>query len=680
MIKRCKKLIPIFLVSLLLLSACSNDLENQDPVPPQTSNNAPSNEETAKDIQVLGVKHDAFTTQALVLEDGRLVTYDANLVENTLTLAEATDTSSEGTSMTHPIDGYLSGSIQWHHEDNKLSVVFLDPDSSKHLDLWGFELEDDQTVWHLNVSDDFTKIHYQLLGSQGLASFVHHLDINITDQIDADNYGIIFSKEGQVGHVYHEEGMLFTINWLKADAQNDMTGDDVLYDVVIDNGIVMDPETNTMKFGYNIGIIDDKIKVITKAPLLGEQTIDATGLIVSPGFIDMLSFNLNSTSDVYKVMDGVTTALSMHGCTEDFAGFFRQYERNPVHINYGGAIFAIRLRFELGLGGSGRPTDAQIDHMAERVRQEINAGGLALAFSPEYYPGTISEEISRMMSVAAEYNIPTHFHSRYSAVQGEFTGIDGVHEVLDYGRNLNAKVHFMHLHSTGGTAMMDEALEAIHQARSEGVKVSFDIYPYDFWMSSIQMARFSPGWQERYDISYNDLQMAGTSERLTEETFNYYRSVGGLCAAFAMNEDEIIQALLEHDVMIGSDATISSVNKLNSHPRGAGSFSKIIGRYVRDENHFTLMEGLRKMTINSVLHLEDISQDMALRGRLQEDKIADITLFDYWEIIDRATIENPAITSEGIKYVLVSGNIVVEDGVLNNTKRHGKPIKSDYAR
>jgi N-acyl-D-aspartate/D-glutamate deacylase len=454
--------------------------------------------------------------------------------------------------------------------------------------------------------------------------------------------------------------------------------DSTVYDKVIANGIVMDPDTNTYAFGYDIGIIGDEIRTITNVTLQGDEMIDATGLIVSPGFIDMLGFNLTTTVAKYKITDGVTTNLSLHGCTENFNGFFQYYESNPPYINYGGAIFAVKIRYERGLGANGTPTADDIRYMANRVREEIEAGGLVLSFSPEYYPGTTSDEIRAMMAVAAEYNIPTHFHARYSSITGEFTGIDGVKEVLGYAKELNTPVQFMHLHSTGGTGAMDEALALINEARDEGYDVTYDIYPYDSWASNIDWQRYRPGWQERYGITYEDLQMAGTTERLTEETFNYYRSVGGLCIAFAMDEDEMIQALSEPYAMVGSDGNIEREDAANNHFRGAGTFSRVLGKYVRANNAFSLMDGVRKMTINGARHLEPISEAMAKRGRLQIGCIADITIFDYRTILDQSTPEKPATPSIGIHYVLVSGQVSLDEQGVVTSQHAGQPIKSSF--
>jgi len=145
-----------------------------------------------------------------------------------------------------------------------------------------------------------------------------------------------------------------------------------------------------------------------------------------------------------------------------------------------------------------------------------------------------------------------------------------------------------------------------------------------------------------------------------------------------MDEGEMLQALSEPYAQVGSDSTINREDSPESHFRGAGSFSRILGKYVRDEDVFSLMDGIRKMTINGAKYLEDISEDMALRGRLQVGCYADITIFDYRTILDQSTAEVPATTSKGIEYVIVAGQIGLSEGELLTNVHAGQSIKSDY--
>ena len=597
---------------------------------------------------------------------------------------EVPDTGDEQEVISGEIIGYLSGRYGIiAYSDLRSDLVFYEGDSGAHLDLLSVEHTGDEVINSFYLANDFSAIYYEVRDRSGnfVKSAVHYLASNVTEIIAEDKTLSTIDKMGTI-LVFNKK---IVDNNLDLISVTSLKGPDLLeedtrvYDRVIANGIIMDPDTSTMKFGYDIGIVADKIVTISNNSLLGDEMIDATGLVVAPGFIDMLGFNLSQTVSKYKITDGVTTNLSLHGCTVNFEEFFRAYEnRAPQYVNFGGAVFAIKLRGEVGLGYHDAPSQAQIDQMAKRTREEIEAGAVAVAFSPEYYPGTSGEEIKAMMAVAAEYDVPIHFHARYSSIVGDDIGIRGVEEVIEYAREVGARVQFMHLHSTGGTGMMDEALQMINDARAEGVQVSFDIYPYDSWASRMNMQRFRAGWQERYGIDYGDLQIAGSGVWVTEENFASYKAQGALAIAYAMDEGEMLDALSQPYAQVGSDGNIEREDMANNHFRGAGTFSRILGKYVRDENVFSLMEGLRKMTINSARHLESVSEDMALRGRLQEGMIADITVFDYKTILDQSTPEKPATESIGIEYVLVSGQVGLRAGVLDTSVKAGVGIKSDF--
>lgn len=604
-------------------------------------------------------------------------------VSDVLPQVETSGVSSEPT-QGRDIGGYLNGRYEMlPYSEHRSDLVFHDGNSEAHLDLLSIEHTSGQAIHNVYLTDDFMSVYYEVTDLEGnfIQSVVHHLNTNVSDIIAEGDTLSVMDQMGMIVLLDKKivNNSLSVIETMTLTSEEVMKEDAVVYDRVIANGIVTDPASNTFKFGYDVGIIEDKIVKISNDTLEGEEILDATGFIVAPGFIDMLGFNLSTTVSKYKITDGVTTNLSLHGCTVNFKEFFRAYENSaPQYVNFGGAVFAIKLRGEVGLDYYGAPTQAQIDQMAKRTREEIEAGAVAVAFSPEYYPGTSAEEIKAIMAVAAEYDIPTHFHARYSSIVGEDIGIRGVEEVIGYARELGARVQFMHLHSTGGTGMMDEALQMINEARAEGVQVSFDIYPYDSWASRMNMQRFRTGWQERYGIDYGDLQIAGSGVWVTEENFASYKAQGALAIAYAMDEDEMLAALSEPYAQVGSDGNIEREDMANNHFRGAGTFSRILGKYVREENVFSLMEGLSKMTINSARHLESVSNDMALRGRLQEGMIADITVFDYKTILDQSTPEKPATESIGIEYVLVSGRVGLREGVLDTSVKAGVGIKSDY--
>jgi len=557
-------------------------------------------------------------------------------------------------------DGYIY--TKYNELDDVYYVIFSDSDFSYDMDI--ISLDKHKLV---DVSEDMEMVFY----NSGEEYYVKNIAENYVSKID--NESIIYKE------IYFGEklGKITVLNIFEYNNVLDLSDIEDMYDVVIENGIIFDPESETIKFGYNIGIENNIISKITTNDLNGKEIIDASGLVVAPGFIDMLSFNPNYIGAKYKIGDGVTTNLSMHGCSNDFNKFFSYYERNPILVNYGGAVFMYLVRLEAGMGRYTEPTQEQIEYIANRTREEIEAGGLGLAFSPEYYPGTTPDEIKASILVAKEYGLASHFHARYSSLVGEYTSIDSVIEILGYARELDAHMHFMHLHSTGATGCMEEALEMINEARDEGYNITFDIYPYDSWATNIGSARFDGDWQAKFGITYSDLQIAGTTDFVTEDNFQKLRDDQRIVVAYAMDDNEIIMALKEDYSMIGSDSIVESDPSFN-HFRASGAFSRFLGRYIRDLDIMPLMQGIRKTSYLAAKQLEDISEDMKVRGRIKEGTIADITIFDYKNIIDTSSAEIPASLSKGIEYVLVSGNIIKDRDKIYTDRKFGQPIANDF--
>ncbi len=187
-------------------------------------------------------------------------------------------------------------------------------------------------------------------------------------------------------------------------------------------------------------------------------------------------------------------------------------------------------------------------------------------------------------------------------------------------------------------------------------------------MTDLSSAIFNPGWQEHQGgISYGDLQWAATGERLTKETFERYRRQGGMVAIHSIPETAVKMAMADPSVMIASDGILEEGK---GHPRAAGCYARVLGRYVREQHAVSLMDALRKMTL---LPAQRVKLDT--KGRIRIGADADITVFDPAHVTDRATFENPAQYSDGIPYVFVNGVPVVRGGKLVANVAPGKGIK-----
>jgi dihydroorotase len=434
------------------------------------------------------------------------------------------------------------------------------------------------------------------------------------------------------------------------------SGVEATYDIVLKNGTVIDPETNTHEV-MNVGINGGRISVITRKGLKGGKTIDAKDKYVVPGFIDIQSYGPYYHMSLFKVADGVTTSLTLHGGTVNFKKWAETKRAQRPMVNYGSAVSHQFMRMAAGVATRYTgATPEQIKKMVKLARKALTQGALGVSFSLEYTPGATTSEIRPLFKVASEFGVPCFLHLRYSDPLPPGTNHEAVDEAIRLARETGAAIHIHHITSTGGTFTMKETIRQIEKAREQGLNITACIYPYNFWGTYLDSARFDKGWKKRFRIDYEDLQIAGTTERLTSESFGRYRKEGRLAVAYAIPDEDVLVAVKTPWIMIGSDGDIKSTG--NSHPRGAGCFSRVIRKYVREEKVIGLDEAIKKMTIDPARVLEPVSPQMKRKGRLQAGMDADIVVFDYEKIRDMATVENPRQYSEGIDYVLVNGQIV----------------------
>jgi N-acyl-D-aspartate/D-glutamate deacylase len=451
------------------------------------------------------------------------------------------------------------------------------------------------------------------------------------------------------------------------------------FDIVFANGRVMDPESN-LDAVRNVGIRNGKIAAISTRPLRGRTMIDAKGLVIAPGFIDLHAHGLNEENNRYQARDGVTTALEMEVGVSPVAAWYAAREGKSL-INFGATVGHIPAKMAV-MKDTGaflprdnainRPSTAdEVRQVTNLIKQGLDEGGLGIGFGINYVPTTTRAEVFDLFSLAAERGVANYVHMRYAGAKEPGSGIAGLQEILAASAATGASLHVVHINSMC-LAQTPTCLRMIEGAARRGMDVTTEAYPYTATQTRIESAIYNDGWQENFGITYKDLQWVATGERLTAESFERYRKQGGPVIGHAIPEEVARMTAASPWVMVASDGRLENGK---GHPRGVGTFARVLGRYVREQKVVSLMDAIRKMTLLPAQRLEKVVPAMRMKGRIKVGADADLTIFDPSTVIDRATFEQPAQYSTGIPHVLVGGVFVVRDEKLVDGVRPGMGIR-----
>ena len=464
------------------------------------------------------------------------------------------------------------------------------------------------------------------------------------------------------------------------------------FDVVLAGGRVMDPASG-LDAVRHVGLRGREIAAVSATPLNGTTTIDVSGLVVAPGFIDPHAHAQTLEGNRFQARDGVTTALELESGALPMNDWYRMREGQAL-LNYGATVGHISSRIAVMHAKErwteisamrqdtsiARPdwthkkaTPAEVDAMVGHLERGLAAGALGVGMGPMYTPGASRDELLRVFELAARRKALAFIHMRSAGEIEPGGSIDALQEVLANVAATGASVHIVHITSMG-LGQTRRLLGMIDGARARGLDVTTELYPYTAASTYLQSALFEPGWQERFAIGFNDVQWAATGERLTAETFAKYRARGGFVVIHMIPEDALRAALTHPEVMIGSDGV--PLTNGGGHPRGVGTYARVLGRYVREEKMLDLMTALGKISYLPARRLETFVPAMRRKGRIGVGMDADVTVFDPARVIDHATYQNPAQFSTGIRQVIVNGVFVVRDEQLVDGVAPGRAIRT----
>ena len=450
------------------------------------------------------------------------------------------------------------------------------------------------------------------------------------------------------------------------------------YDLVIEGGRVMDPETG-LDAVRNVGISQGKIARVAVEKLTGKRIIEAKGLIVAPGFIDLHEHGQDAASSRLKAFDGVTTGLEMEIGVPDVASFLQQKNGTSL-INYGTTashLAARALAFgspihdilpQSGPSTNQPATPEQIEKIEQRLNEELDAGALGIGMGIQYAPGASRLEVIDMFRVAAARRVPVFTHVRSFGRLEPGSSIEAISEVIGAAAVSGASLHIVHINSSCNKYGL-ECVSLVAGARARGLDVTTEAYPYIAGMTLINSALFNPGWKEQLGVDYDALQLPDTGEKLTKERFDALHAAPGATPVLLFtNTQEMVDAVIAQPlVMIASDGA-------DGHPRNAGTYSRILARYVRELGSITLIDAIRKMSFMPAQRLEKSTPAARRKGRLQEGADADVVVFDPRTIVDHATFAAPRESSSGMKFVVINGSVLIDQGKLLPNIFPGKAV------
>jgi N-acyl-D-aspartate/D-glutamate deacylase len=317
-------------------------------------------------------------------------------------------------------------------------------------------------------------------------------------------------------------------------------------------------------------------------------------------------------------------------------------------------------------------SEERLNRILGLLGAQLDAGALGIGVGLEYTPGATRHEFIEVLRLAAKYRRPVFIHVRSAGRLEPGSSVESLVEVVGAAAATGAAVHVVHVNSS---CLRDapECLALVEGARARGLDVTVEAYPYGVGATFINSAFFNPGWRERRGLDFKDLELPASGQRLSEAQFDTLHASSNPQVVLIHNvSDDVVDMVIGHPlVMIASDG-------MQEHPRGAGTFARILSRYVREQKRLSLLEAVKKMSLMPAQRLETATLDAHRKGRLQEGADADIVLFNLEQVQDRSTFRTPMEPSIGVRFLIVAGTVVIDDGRLVDGAVPGRELTARH--
>jgi N-acyl-D-glutamate deacylase len=488
--------------------------------------------------------------------------------------------------------------------------------------------------------------------------------------------------------------------------------------LVISGGRVVDPASGMDAVG-DVAVLDGKIAAVGTGLGGAERVIDAAGLVVAPGFIDLHAHGQSIPADRMQAFDGVTTSLDLEAGVLPVASWYKRQAAQGRVLNYGASTNWAFARIgamtgsneESSLEAFGRAmrdrrwvenvaSETEVVGILDRLENGLNEGGIGIGILNAYAPGAGVQELTAVCQLAKAHEVPTFTHVAYMSRIDPESAAEAYIRLIGYAGATGAHMHICQFNSSSKTDI-ERCVVLVAKAQEQGLPITVEAYPYGTGSTVLAAAFFSdPEFVERNGTGYDSVQRVTDGRRFhdREELLAAQADEPSTLVLWhildiennAHHRDLLDLSVLYPGGAIASDAmpwSLSSDGSVytgdawplpddaTSHPRSAGCFTRFIREWVRERETLSLMEGIRKCSLIPAEILAPSTPAMAAKGRLQPGADADVVVFDYATLTDRAEFSAMNRPSEGVRHLLVSGQPLIADGVLDVAARPGQPVR-----